>query len=90
MAYFLTIAHQQTIADSIHPEIMAAVQHAWTDAQSNDESSLMMITTMMITTMIATLVPKLNLFNSLLLFSTLFLNTFSKELVAFKFYYVVK
>ena len=85
MAYFLTIAHQQTIADSIHPEIMAAVQHAWTDAQSNDESSLMMITTM-----IATLVPKLNLFNSLLLFSTLFLNTFSKELVAFKFYYVVK
>ena len=44
MAYFLTIAHQQTIADSIHPEIMAAVQHAWTDAQSNDESSSMMIT----------------------------------------------
>ena len=37
MAYFLTIAHQQTIADSIHPEIMAAVQHAWTDAQSNDD-----------------------------------------------------
>ena len=37
MAYFLTIAHQQTIADSIHPEIMAAVKHAWTDAQSNDD-----------------------------------------------------
>ena len=37
MAYFLTIAHQPTIADSIHPEIMAAVKHAWTDAQSNDD-----------------------------------------------------